>query len=205
MTTNTSALVACPECDCLQREVPLVRGGNAACARCGAELFRRHPETFDRTLAFLLAAAILFVLANAYPVMTLDAKGMRTASTILGTALALHEHGMTSVALLVFAVAILFPAVELAAMLYLLVPLHLGIAPRGFPLAFRLVRRARPWGMEEVFILGALVSLVKLTQIAKVHPGLGLYSIGAFILLLAAAEASFEPRALWARYESLRR
>ena len=205
MTTKPSALVACPECDCLQREVPLVPGGNAACVRCGAELFRRHPETLDRTLAFLIAAAVLFVFANVYPVMSLDAKGMQTASTLFGTAMALHEHGMTSVGVLVFAVAILFPAIELAAMLYLLVPLHLGVAPRRFPLAFRLVRGARPWGMEEVFILGALVSLVKLTQIAHVTPGLGLYSIAAFIVLIAAAEASFEPRALWARWESLAR
>ena len=205
MTLKTSRLIACHECDGLQREVALVPGGNAACARCGAELFRRHPESFDRTLALMLAAAIVFVFANTHPVMTLDAKGMRTSTTLFGTVVALHEHGMTSVALLVFFTAIALPAAELAAMLYMLIPVHRGISPPGFVQAFRIVNGARPWGMEEVFILGALVALVKLTQIAQVTPGTGLYAIGAFIVLLAAAEAAYEPRALWARWEALRR
>ena len=203
MSITTKALIACPECDALQRETELVSGGVAQCVRCGAELFRRHPRSFDRTLAFIVAAAILFVIANVYPVMELDARGMRTSTTILGSAIALHDQGMTSVAILVFVTTILFPAIELTALLYMLVPIKLGKVVPGFPLAFRLKTFFEPWGMEEVFILGALVSLVKLTQIAKVTPGMGLFAMGGFILLLAAAEAAFEPRALWARRSAL--
>ncbi len=54
-----------------------------------------------------------------------------------------------------------------------------------------------------MFLLGAMVSLVKLTQVGSVTPGWALYMIGAYVLLLAAAVAAFEPRALWARVEAL--
>jgi paraquat-inducible protein A len=205
MTTNTTRLTACPECDCLQREVALAENGQAECVRCGAELWRNKPASLDRTLAFLMGAAMLFFVANAFPIMRLDAQGLETSSTLAGTAWALHQEGMTSVALLVFVTAVLAPTVEVSLMLYLLLPLRLGIVPRGLPLAFRIVDAIEPWGMVEVFMLGALVALVKLRHIATVHPGAALYAMAGFIMLLSAAAASFENRALWDRVDELRK
>ncbi|HET7731385.1 MAG TPA: paraquat-inducible protein A [Usitatibacter sp.] len=203
MTIKTNGLLACPECDALQREVPVEDGGAAQCVRCGAELFRNKPNSLDRTLAFTLAAAVLFAIANAYPLLELDAQGIRTWATLLDTATELQEAGMPSVSLLVLLTAVVIPALELAALLYLLLPLKLGILPEGFGMVFRFAHAARPWGMVDVFILGCLVSLVKLTQVATVYVGFALYAIGGYILLLTAALASFEPRALWERAEAL--
>lgn len=205
MTTNTARLTACPECDCLQREVPVPENGRAECARCGAELYRNKPHSLDRTLAFLMGAAVLFLVANAFPIMRLDAQGMHTSSTLAGTAWALHQEGMNSVAVLVFTTAILAPALEVGLMLYLLMPLRFGSTPPGLAIAFRIVDAIEPWGMVEVFMLGALVALVKLKHIAAVHPGTALYAMAGFILLLSAAAASFESRALWERVDALRR
>jgi paraquat-inducible protein A len=204
MTTNPPRLVACPDCDCLQREVPVPEHGRAECARCGAELYRNKPYSLDRTLAFLMGAAVLFLVANAFPIMQLDAQGLRTSSTIAGTAWALHREGMTSVSLLVFATAVVAPALEVALLLYLLVPLRLGVVPGGLPMAFRIVAAIEPWGMVEVYLLGALVALVKLRHIATVDPGPALYAMAGFILLFSAGAASFENRALWQRVDELR-
>jgi paraquat-inducible protein A len=204
MTTNTTRLTACPECDCLQREVALPENGQAECVRCGAELWRNKPDSLDRTLAFLMGAAVLFLVANAFPIMRLDAQGLETSSTLAGTAWALHREGMNSVALLVFCTAILAPTLEVALMLYLLVPLRFGVVPHGLSVAFRIVSGIEPWGMVEVFMLGALVALVKLKHIATVHPGAALYAMAGFIMMLSAAAASFEKRALWERVDALR-
>jgi paraquat-inducible protein A len=57
--------------------------------------------------------------------------------------------------------------------------------------------------MVEVFMLGILVSLAKLTHIAHVVPGIALWSFSALMLLLAAAAASFEAQDLWARVEAI--
>jgi paraquat-inducible protein A len=203
MTSTMAGWLACPECDALQRAVPLPRRGVAECARCGAALFRDKPGSLDHTLAFALAATILFAIGNSQPLMRLDAQGMQSSATLYDTAASLYQAGMWHVSLLVAMTAIVVPAIELAALLYMLLPLHFGRVPQGLAHAFRVAHAARPWGMVDVFLLGAFVSLVKLTQIAQVHVSGALLAIFGYILLLTAALASFEPRALWARAESL--
>ena len=193
------SLIACHECDLLQREIILPPGGVACCRRCGGVLYRNKPDSLDRTLALTLGAAVLFILANMFPVVGLDAQGTRISTTLFGTVRTLHDQNMTSVALLVFTTTILMPALDIGAMLYMLLPLRLGRVPHGLPAMFRLVHAVRPWGMVEVFMLGTLVSLAKLSHIAAVLPGVALWSFGILMFLLAASAASFEPRDFWAQ------
>ena len=56
------SLIACHECDLLQRETVLPPGGRACCSRCGVTLYRNIPGSLDRTLAYTLSAAVFFVL-----------------------------------------------------------------------------------------------------------------------------------------------
>ena len=202
--TNPDTIIACRECDCLQREVTPPLHGSAQCVRCGAELFRNKPASLDHTLAFLLAAAVFFVIANSFPLLSLDAQGVRTTTTLFGASHALFVHGDPVLAVLVFMTTVLFPGVEIGSMLYLLANLKSGHRPHWIAPVFRLVEAIKPWGMISVFMLGALVSLVKLHNIASVVPGLALYSLGALILMLTASEAAFEPRELWSRARLLR-
>jgi paraquat-inducible protein A len=203
MTIKTNGLLACPECDALQREVPLPRRGAAECVRCGADLVRDKPHSLDRTLSFMIASAVLFAIALAAPLVELDAQGIQRSATLLETASALDAQGMPSVALLVLMTTIVVPSIELAVFLYMLVPLKLGIVPDGLATAFRIAHAVRPWGMVDVFILGALVSMVKLTEIASVYAQGPLFALGGYIMLLTFGLASFEPHALWARAEEL--
>jgi paraquat-inducible protein A len=202
--TNQDTIIACRECDSLQREVTPPLHGMAQCVRCGAELYRNKPASLEHTLAFLAAAAIFFVIANSFPLLALDAQGVRNSTTLFGASHALFATGDQELAVLVFITTILFPGVEIASMLYLLVNLEAGRLPRAFAPVYRLVEAIKPWGMISVFMLGTLVSLVKLHNIATVVPGLALYSLGALILMLTASEAAFEPRTLWARAHELR-
>lgn len=200
-----SSLIACHECDLLQREVTLPPGGTATCPRCGGVLYRSIPGGFDRTLAYMLTAAVLFIVANAFPIVGLEAQGTLISTTLFGTVRTLHDQDMTSVAALVFVTTFLMPALQIGAMLYMLLPLKLGRVPRELPAMFRLVRTVQPWGMVEVFMLGTLVSLAKLAHIAHLVPGVAIWSFGALMILLAAAAASFDTHDLWARVDALRR
>ena len=201
---KTNNLVACPECDALQREVPLVPHGEAVCTRCGAELFRNKPGSLDRTLALMIAAGIVFIGANSFPLMELEAQGMQSRTTILGTVLVLHEAGWSLIALLVLATAIVIPFLQVGLSLAVLLPLKLGHVPRGLGFLSRALDTVWPWGMVEVFLLGAMISLVKLTKIASVYTGSALYLIGAYAFLISAAVAAFDDRAFWDRVEELR-
>lgn len=196
---KTNNLVACPECDALQREVPLAPHGEAVCRRCGAELYRHKPASLDHTLALMLAAAVVFLCANAFPLMELDAQGIRTQTTLFGTVVALQDTGWPLIALLVLATTIVVPFLQLGLSLAVLVPLKLGRVPPFVRPITRAVDALWPWGMVEVFLLGCLVAFVKLRDVATVEPGLGLYAVAGYILAISSAVAAFEKREIWAR------
>ena len=192
-------LIACHECDLLQRETPLPRGGVAHCGRCGAELYRSHPESLERTMALTAGAIVLFTIANVFPIIGLQLQGHVIQTTLFKTVRTLYDEDMKSIAALVFVTTIAMPALQLFAFTYLLLPLRLGRVPRYFAPVFRMLQAVRPWGMVEVFMLGVLVSLVKLAHLAGVVPGIALWSFGVLMLVMAAIAAVFDPRALWAR------
>jgi paraquat-inducible protein A len=192
-------LIACHECDLLQREIALAEGGKALCPRCGATLYRSHPHSVDRTLACTLGAIVLFGIANCFPIVSLELNGQRVDASLLGAVAVLYGQEMRLLAALVLATALIMPVLELAMLLALLVPLRLGrVPPRIAPL-FRVLHAATPWGMIDVFMLGVLVAMVKLAHIAHAVPGIALWSFAAVMVLLAGIGASFDPRELWAR------
>jgi paraquat-inducible protein A len=203
MATQTG-VIACHECDLLQREVHLPQGGVAHCGRCGAELYRSHPDSFERTLALTAGAIILFVVANSFPIVGLKLQGQVINTTLFHTVQTLWNEDMKSVGILVFVTTILMPALQLLALTYLLLPLRLGRAPRYFAIVFRMLQTVKPWGMVEVFMLGVLVSLVKLAHLAGVVPGIALWSFAALMFVMTAVAAVFDPRDLWSRVSATR-
>ncbi|WP_020205633.1 paraquat-inducible protein A [Cupriavidus sp. WS] len=189
-------LVACEYCDAVYQREPLADGERALCLRCGGQLYRESTRAYARLLPLVLAALILFAVSNAYPIVEMDLKGVRTETTLWGAVRALYADHMELVAMLVFATTILFPLTEMLMMLYLLVPMARHRMPAGFERIVRGIRQTRPWGMIEVFMIGVLVTLVKLSTMAQVLPGVALWSFGALVVVLAAM-LSFDPRNLW--------
>lgn len=199
LSPSTAKLTACRECDLLQREIPLPPGGAAICPRCEAVLYRNTPGSLDRTLALLLASVILFVLANAFPIVGIESRGNRNATTLFGAVLTLWDEDMPIVAGLVFFTTIFAPAFELFALTAILAAIRWGLRSRPLPRVFRLVLAARPWSMVEVFMLGVLVAVVKLSHLAHITPGIALWSYGALIAIFAAAMSTFNAHELWER------
>ncbi len=191
------ALTACHECDLLQRETPLPSGGIACCPRCNAVLYRHTPDMVNRGLAYTLGAVILFILANTFPIVGLEVQGTLNQTSLYGAVETIWDNDMVGVAILVFVTTILIPALELSLMTYVLLPLKLGWLPGGLATILRTLQAMRPWSMTQVFILGVLVSLVKLAHLAHVVPGLALWSFGGLILLLTAAVCTFNTHELW--------
>ncbi|CAH2913053.1 MAG: Paraquat-inducible protein A [uncultured Paraburkholderia sp.] len=175
--------------------------GTARCRRCDAVLYRSLPATYDRALAFTLAAAVLFAVANCFSIVELSIKGAFVETTLLGMVASLWHGGMWPLASLVFVTTILTPLVNIAAVLYLLVPLHMGRSPYRPELALRVLRQVAPWAMVEVLMLAMLVALVKLEHFATVVPGFGIWAFGAVMVLLAAAAVSFNPADMCTRID----
>lgn len=190
-------LIACHDCDLLQREIPLNPGCAATCPRCGAVLYRNATDSINRTLAYSVGAALVFLIANWFPIFGIEAQGTLKGITLMGAVRSLWDQEMQLVSTVVFLTAIVIPALEILSLVYLLLPLKWGMLPSGYNQLLRLMRLAEPWGMVEVFMLGILVSLVKLTSNFRVVPGVALWSFAVLTLLIAAAAASFSTRDVW--------
>lgn len=195
-------LIACPQCDLLQQEVSLPPGGSACCPCCGATLYRNRPDSINRSLALGISAAVFFLISNYFPIIGINLQGNENAVNLFQAVKSLWRQEMYVVSSLTFFSAIFAPALELGMMLYILLPLRAGRAlPSGTLLIMRLLQTIKPWGMVEVFMLGILVSLVKLVQDFRVLPGVALWSFGILTVLMAATAASFNPRDVWGRLE----
>lgn len=195
-------LIACRECDALHRKVPLATMTTARCSRCNAVLYRRWSGSLDRVLALTLAAAITLVIANGFPIVELSANGLTSQATLIDAVIQLWGEQNKIVALVVLFSTLVFPLLELAALLWLFVPIRAGRRPPGFAPLLRGAIALRPWGMIEVFMLGVLVTLVKLSGVARVIPEIALFAYGALTVLLAAVTA-FDLRTLWDTVDAL--
>ena len=171
----------------------------ARCRACGSTLAIRFDHTVPRTLALYLAALVLVVVANAFPIMTMSIEGQSNAATILDSAKALYDEGMWPLALAVALAGIVMPLVKILGMIAVLTPLQLERRPDWLVPVFGVVEKVQTWAMMEVYLLGVIVAYVKLQDLAHIQVGVAAIAFVATILLVAAADARFDPHAIWRR------
>lgn len=198
-------LIVCDQCDLLQQEAILEPGGTGMCGRCGNVLFRSQPRGLERSLVFALTSAALFLISNSFPIVTISSQGLTNSTTLLDAAERLVSDGIPSIAFLVFITTFLMPALEIAALIYLLLPVKFGRLPPHLTLAFRLIYLVKPWAMVEVFMMGLLVTITKLNAFASVTPDIALASFVLLMISVTAAAANFDPHNFWRRVEELKK
>lgn len=203
-TLADSHLLACHECAALVRHVPLPKDGVASCRRCGAELYRHLPDSINRALALYLASLGIWVIANVYPFLSLKVGGIVERNLLITGAWALYRNGMGELGLVVVLTSIVFPFIVIAGMVYLLLPVRLGYVPWHVGRVYRVIRTLQPWSLVGVFMLGTLISIVKLRDLADVLPGISLYAFIALLLVFNFASAAFDPHEFWCRVSSHR-
>lgn len=193
--------LACPDCDAIYEIAALDEGEKAICPRCVATLQTYARNSLHRTAAWAAASAVLFVVANWFPFLTLHS-GFRESQMLLWqSASGLEDQGYPWLAGAVSIFILLAPSLLIGGLLYLIVPLFWN---RRLPGAIDICRGviwARRWNMLEVFLLGVLVSLLKLGKLAMLTVGTSFWGFIALILCLTSALASIHPRELWARLE----
>jgi len=192
-------LVACHDCDLIHRIGGHAEGTSGRCSRCGALLFHAKRNSIERTLALTIAGVVLYLVANSLPFLSFDIQGRVTETTLVSGIRELWGENMFSLSGLVFLTAVLAPGAQLALLAYVLVPLYFGRMPWNLHLALRLLGWLQPWSMMEVFLIGILVALVKLGDMAEIVPGLAIWSLAVLIVVLAWATVSLDNRALWRR------
>lgn len=193
--------IACHECDLLEAVPPLAERARARCSRCGAVLYRHKVNSVERTLAMAVAGVVLFVVANVYPFLGFELQGKVIESTLLEGVRLLYDDGSWAIAGVVFLTCVLAPMLQLGTLIYVFAPLYLNRHPWDLHHVFRWIQRLQPWSMLEVFMLGILVSVVKLAKMATIVPGIALWSYAILIVVLAGAVSVMDPAEVWKRLE----
>jgi len=190
-------VIVCPSCDLAHRagiDPPTTR---TRCVRCLALIQRPENGRIDTAIGLAAAALLLFLLSNVYPLVAIQSNGATRTTTLAGAALGLYRQDHAGLAALVFITTIVAPFVQIATLLYLLIPLRRGRRAAGQMLLFRLLTQIRPWTFVEVFMLGALVALVRLAAFARVVPGIALWSCVLLMMALAALTSRTGPGQFW--------
>ncbi len=198
----TSHQLACPDCDTLFELASLDVGEKAVCPRCVATLQTHQRNSLHRTASFALAAAVLFLVANSFPFLTLRAGFRESQMHLWQSAVGLEQEGSPYLAGAISLFIELAPALLIGGLLYLVLPLLWNRRGPGAITICRAVVWARRWNMAEVFLVGVLVSLLKLGKLASLTVGISFWAFIALIFCLTAALASIHPRELWARLEA---
>ncbi|HIJ82604.1 MAG: PqiA family protein [Magnetococcales bacterium] len=204
LSQDLGKFVACHDCDLLHAKPSLAVGTVARCRRCGAVLAQGRPDHLLRSLTLTLAALIFFVIVNAFPLLGLKLGGRETSMTLLDGALELRNYGMWDVVILVLLTSLLFPLLHFLALLYILIPMAMGRIPPGAAFWFRAAGLFSPWGMIGVYMLGVLVAVVKLADLATVVPGVAVFALGGLLFCSTAAGYALDPADVWRRIGSAR-
>ena len=196
---NDGELIACPECDLLQQIPHIPSGGKARCARCNEPVAIGRKDPIALPLVLAITAAIAFLVANTMPLMSLNAVGREAQTTIVGGAYQMWLEGSQLTALAVAFCAVLAPGFHVLFLLVVLIAARHPPAPMWVGEMLRSAHFMEPWSMTEVMMLGILVALVKIAQLATVEAGIGMFAAGAFIVLIAAIQVTFDADEIWKR------
>jgi paraquat-inducible protein A len=202
---TTDLLLACRDCGQIHRvgaDLPRRRG--LLCRRCGAHLWRLPAFGRADPLAFAATAAILFLLANAFPLFEISVAGDRRSSLMASGAAALARYGgdVSAVGVLVAMISLAVPALGIGLMAIALGRLNStprpGATPRQWLAAvWRLVLHLRPWSMLDVYLLGAVVAYTRLGQLGQVAIAAGGYALAALVFVQVLVEQSLGRQRVW--------
>lgn len=194
---SSNSLAVCHECDWVAAVPHLSWGEAAQCPRCNHKLVQRQHVGTQAEIAWGLGALLALVVALSFEFVSFETSGISHRIVFVDTALALFNYDYVVLGALVFTTTVLLPAIYLSIILYLDIGLALGREFPGTGALASLLRPIAPWIMSDVFIIGVLVSLVKIVTLADIHIGPSFFAFCAYAMLMLRAIAGFDPELLW--------
>ncbi|MBB6244787.1 paraquat-inducible protein A [Rhodanobacter sp. MP1X3] len=195
-TTSPEALQICEECDTVHRRRAMTHGEVGKCACCGATLEHYHSLDPNAMLALVLTAFVVFIQANLWPIVTLGLNGRQSSTTLWGAIIAMWQEQAQVIAVIAAATLFFFPLVKMLSIGWLLWFARQHRCAPGFVPIMVTLHYIGPWTMSEVFVLGALVAIVKAKVYFDVMADPGIYAY-AVLTVLITIFARVDMRELW--------
>lgn len=197
--TPTSAQTACEECDHLIETAVAEAGDGIHCPRCHHHISIVHDAPVIAPLAYASAAMIMLFATLMYSFMSFSSAGHTVSMDFAETVRSLIAYGYNELALLLFVTLVIFPVGFLAITIYLHAAILLQVTPRFARSCLLMMRQSKHWLMVDVFLIGILVSLVKVMGMADVGFGLSFWAFCLFTIFLVKTTIVTDLPWLWQR------
>ncbi len=192
-----SKILLCHECDLLIENQDICEACKLQCPRCGHVLYTQKHNTISHSLAYTITALICFYPAVTEPIMILNMSGLSQQQSLINGSLTLLQDQYYAVAILTFLSSFLVPLFRLLLLCYVTLGITVNYYHNSMIWSFRLFHEMEEWGMLEVYMLGIIVSVVKLLSMAEIQPGFGLWAYAALLLMSILSTTSLNPHEVW--------
>ena len=193
----------CPCCDLLVEKVSLDYREKALCPRCNKTLQQPINKSVEKTLAISISALILFFPAMILPIMSMNILGNVRTQTVLESVFAVFNDGHFFVAILVFLTCVFVPLLKISILFYVSFALYRKIKLPMLRFSYRVYHDIEEWGMLEIYMLGIIVSIVKLEGMSQLSFNIGLLIFACLLLLTLMSSVFMDEHFYWEKIEDL--
>lgn len=194
MANKRVTYISCPHCESVNYD----HNGIIHCRRCSSKIYHSKHIGFQKSLAYLVTAMILFIPANIYPILITEQFGHKEANTILGGIIVLWDNGSYPIALIILFASIFVPIVKFILILYLLISTKFTFYTKKIDKLklFHLTEFIGPWSMIDVFVVSILAALVQMTSV-QIYPGTAITAFALMVFFTLLSAISFDTRVIW--------
>ena len=191
-------VVACHECDLLIDYPELEPGSVAVCPRCDYVVTKCHVNAMERILAFATSGIVFLMLSAMYPFLSFSASGQERVVTLLQSIDVLVDEQLGLLAAIILVVILIIPAAFLSGVVYVISALRYRteLPPYGRKI-LRFILALAPWSMVEIFLIGTMVSLVKIASLATITLGMFFWSYIAFTVMMTLVLLHLDKIQVW--------
>jgi paraquat-inducible protein A len=188
--------IQCYECALTVKLPVLKESQKAQCPRCGYKLSAIHRNANERIVAFAITALIFLLASLPFTFLSFSTNGLENHFNAITSFIVLIDNNYQLLALIEFLTIFAIPTVVLLSLIYLLIPLNKGLYPKYGGRVLALVFKLLPWSMVEIFLIGTLVSLIKIISMADIELGLSFYAFIFFTLSMTLVVLHIDKREL---------
>jgi len=198
---GVNQVLACPGCDLLLKRLPLNPGERLSCPRCDEILQAPKNDSVKNTLVLSLTGLLIFPYAIFMPIMTLDTMGIKNTGTIFDGVISTWNSGYIFVAIILALTSVVFPLIKLSLLFCICLNLELNRFPKFLPAMMRTYIHSDEWGMLEVFMIGILVTIIKMHHMANIHYDAGFFCFVALMMVALGSSVMLDKDEFWNKIE----
>ncbi len=190
--------ICCHECDEIVKIPTPHKKGRYKCPNCNHTLFKYWPDMIERVYALSLASFTLFIVSLSFPFLSFEVLGNQAEITLFTSVYYLYLNGDFILSVTVLFTTIAIPLSCILVNIAILAPIyHRGKAPFYTVVLLKLQHSLSPWGMVDVFLVGVLVSIVKLVKMGTLISGVAIWSFGILTVIMAYIQTIYDPHQIW--------